>query len=405
MVRAERINMKNVVIAGYLRTPFTSSKPREPERDPFHDYTAEELVKTFMKKLISKASVTPDEPDDFIIGCALGVTEQWTFGGRTTLLVSGLGTNVPARMIDMQCGSGMAAVHTAFAEIACGQKDIAVTCGMEHMTRVPVGPFLFNRGHMTVNKSLFKENKDFDMVTGLNMGLTAERLSERNGYTRSDLDRYAERSHRLASAAEDRGFFKGEINPVDGQGAECRVYSVSSDMGIRPDTTVEGLSKLKTAFKEDGIVTAGNSSPLTTGAAGMVLMSEETALKKGIKPLARIVSAGSAGVRPEDMGEGPVPAAEKALKNAGLSVKDIDFWEINEAFSPVVLNAVDKLGINIDTVNVNGGALAIGHPLGATGVRLVGTLARILQSEKGDMGCAAACIGGGQGIATIIEKL
>ncbi|PLX69089.1 MAG: acetyl-CoA C-acyltransferase [Denitrovibrio sp.] len=397
--------MKNVVIAGYLRTPFTRSKPREPQLDPFQDYTAEELLKTVIRPLLKKSKVAHDEADDFIVGCALGVNEQWTFGGRTPLLTAGLGTNVPARMIDMQCGSGMAAIHTAFLEIACGQKDIAIACGMEHMTRVPVGPYLFNMEHMKVNKNLFKKSDEYDMVTGMNMGLTAELLAERNGYTREMLDSYAERSHRLAGEADESGFFNGEINPIDGQGAEGRVFKVRSDMNIRPETTIEGLSKLKTAFKDGGMITAGNSSPLTTGAAGMVLMSEETASKKGLKPLARIVSTGSAGTRPEMMGTGPVPASLIALKNAGLNPEDINFWEINEAFSAVVMNAVDELKIPMDNVNINGGAISIGHPLGASGVRLVGTLARILQQKNGKIGCATACIGGGQGIATIIERI
>jgi len=397
--------MRNVVIASYLRTPFTKSKPREPEGDPFQDYTAEELLKTVIKPLIKMANVAYDEPEDFIVGCALGVNEQWTFGGRTPLLQAGLGTNVPARMIDMQCGSSMAAVHTAFMEIACGQKEITIACGMEHMTRVPVGPYLFNKEHMTINKSLLKKTDEWDMVTGLNMGLTAEVLAEKNKYTRDMLDEYAARSHQLAGVAQENGFLAGEINPIDGQTHSGQVYRVEHDACIRPDTNVNKLSELKTAFKEGGLITAGNSSPLTTGAAGMVLMSEEMAVKKGLTPIARIVSTGTAGTRPELMGTGPVPASEIALKNAGYGVHDIDYWEINEAFSAVVLNAVDSLRLNIDRVNVNGGAISIGHPLGATGVRLVGTLARTLNKRYAKIGCATACIGGGQGIATIIERL
>lgn len=397
--------MRNVVIASYLRTPFTKSKPRDPDRDPFHEYTAEELLKVIIKPLIKRANVAPDEPEDFLVGCALGVNEQWTFGGRTPLLRAGLGTNVPARMIDMQCGSSMAAIHTAFLEIACGQKDIAIACGMEHMTRVPVGPYLFNMGHMTVSKEIMKKTDEWDMVTGLNMGLTAELLAEKNGYTREQMDEYAERSHKLAANAEERYFLCGEIYPMDGQDSCGSVFHVDHDRCIRAETTVEKLAELKTVFKKDGVITAGNSSPLTTGASGMVLMDEETAVRKGLTPLARIVSTGTAGTRPELMGTGPVPASEKALKNAGLRTDDIDFWEINEAFSSVVLNAVDELKLDIGKVNVNGGGISIGHPLGATGVRLVGTLARTLHDKKGNLGCAAACIGGGQGIATIIERI
>lgn len=397
--------MRNVVIAGYLRTPFTGSKPREPERDPFQDYTAEELLKTLIKPLLRNADMAFDEPEDFIVGCALGVNEQWTFGGRTPLLTSGLSTDIPARMIDMQCGSGMAAIHTAFLEIACGQKESAIACGMEHMTRVPVGPYLFNLGHMTVSKNLMKKTPEWDMITGMNMGLTAELLAEQKGYSRQELDEYAVRSHNLAETAAENGFFRGEINPVEGQRAGGQVFKVDADNNIRIDSDIDKLSPLKPVFKQDGIITAGNSSPLTTGAAGMVLMSEERAKAKGLRPLARIISTGSAGVRPELMGTGPVPASRKALENAGLRAGDIDYWEINEAFSAVVLNAADELNVPMERVNVNGGAISIGHPLGATGVRLVGTLARILQEKNADLGCATACIGGGQGIATIIERI
>lgn len=397
--------MKNVVIAGYLRTPFSRSKPREPEKDPFHSFTAEELLAKVIGPLLKRTGINNDEPEDFLVGCALGVNEQWTFGGRTPLLMAGLSTDIPARMIDMQCGSSMAAVHTAFLEIACGQKNIALACGMEHMTRVPVGPYLFDREHMTINRKLLKPNDNWDMATGLNMGLTAELLAEKNKYTREMLDIYAERSHKLAAHADESGFFAGELVPVKGHLPDGREHIVDRDMSIRPGTTAEELAQLKTVFKKDGVITAGNSSPLNSGAAAMVLMSEEEAQKRGIEPLARIVSTGSAGTRPELMGTGPVPASLKALANAGLSATDIDVWEINEAFSAVVLNAIDGLGLPPGAVNMNGGAISVGHPLGASGVRLIGTLARTLKDRKGKLGCATACIGGGQGIATVIEAI
>ena len=273
------------------------------------------------------------------------------------------------------------------------------------MTRVPVGPYLFNMGHMTVSKDLMKKTDKWDMITGLNMGLTAELLSEKNKYTREMLDEYAVRSHKLAGVAELDGFLAGEINPLDGQTQGGVLCCVDHDTSVRPLTDITKLSQLKTAFKEGGVITAGNSSPLTTGAAGMVLMSEEMAVKKGLNPIARIVSTGTVGTRPEMMGTGPVPASKAALKNAGYRVKDVDYWDINEAFSCVVLNAVDSLRLDIDRVNVNGGAISIGHPLGASGVRLVGTLARTLSQRNAKIGCAAACIGGGQGIATIIERI
>jgi len=396
--------MRSVVIAAYGRTPFSRARPKEHDKDPFSIYTAEELLAGIMPDILNRAGVDSHEPDDFLVGCALGVGEQWTFGGRTTLLLAGLSPNVPTKFLDMQCGSGMAAVHTGFMEIATGQADIVVASGMEHMTRVPVGPSLFKKGFMTVNEKVSRKTDEWDMVTGLNMGLTAELLAQKGSYSREELDDYSVRSHHLAGKALDDGFFREEIIPVTGQDSSENSYRVDNDQSLRRDTDRSGLAQLKPVFKEDGVITAGNSSPLNAGAAALVLMSEESAKQRGVTPLARIVATGCAGVRPELMGEGPVPASVRALKNAGLNVPDIDYWEINEAFSVVVLNAVDKLGLDMGKVNVNGGALAIGHPLGATGVRLIGTLARTLQLSDKRRGCATACVGGGQGIATLIEK-
>jgi len=394
--------MRQVVIGRYGRTPFSRARPKQPELDPLSEFTAEELLASILPRLLQEAQVATNEVDDFVVGCALGVGEQWTFGGRTSSLLSGMATSVPARFIDMQCGSGMAAIQTGFMEIATGQADIVIACGMEHMTRVPVGPKLFETGCLAVNSKLYRPTDDGDMVTGLNMGLTAELLAEQGGYTRRRLDEYAVESHRRAGAAQDRGFLQGEILPVhfDCVGESPRL---AVDQSIRRETCLADLAQLKSPFKQEGVITAGNSSPLNAGAAAMVLMAEDVAKARGIAPMARLVSCGLAGVRPEMMGTGPVPATQKALHHAGLRVQDMDFWEINEAFSVVVLNAATQLGIDLNQVNVNGGALAIGHPLGATGIRLVGTLARTLQLQDKQRGCATACVGGGQGIAMVIE--
>jgi acetyl-CoA C-acetyltransferase len=218
------------------------------------------------------------------------------------------------------------------------------------------------------------------------------------------MDQWAMRSHQLAAKAQADGFFAGEILPIEAEQADGTLLTVDQDQAVRGDTTLQGLSKLKPAFKKDGVITAGNSSPLNAAATSMILMSKETAKTKGIHPLATIRSIGFAGVDPTIMGHGPVPASRKALEKAGLSAADIDFWEINEAFCIVALNCIKQLGLNPEKVNVMGGGTAIGHALGATGIRLTGTLARILAAKGGRFGCANACVGGGQGVATIIEK-
>jgi acetyl-CoA acetyltransferase family protein len=218
------------------------------------------------------------------------------------------------------------------------------------------------------------------------------------------MDAWGARAHQLAAKAQTEGFFEGEILPIEAEQADGQTMTVDKDQAVRMDATAEGMADLRPAFKEDGVITAGNSSPLNAAATSMVLMSKETAEKKGIKPMATIRSIGFAGVDPTIMGVGPVPASKKALEKAGLKASDIDFWEINEAFAIVTLNAIKELGIDPDKVNVKGGAVAIGHPLGATGTRLVGTLARILNLEGGRYGVATACVGGGQGATTILER-
>src|SRR4030067_1710024 len=218
------------------------------------------------------------------------------------------------------------------------------------------------------------------------------------------MDRWAVRSHQLAAKAQKEGFFKDEILLVEAEQSDGKMMAVDKDQAVRGDTTMEQLRDLKPAYKPDGVITAGISSPLNAAATSVILMSKETAKKKGIKPLATIRSIGFAGVDPTIMGAGPVPASKKALNAAGLQVKNIDYWEINEAFAVVPLYCIKELGIDPDKVNVMGGGLAIGHPLGATGVRLVGTLARILKAKGARYGLANACVGGGQGVATIIER-
>ena len=398
--------MKEVVIAGYLRTAQSRSRPNDPARDWFCKMRSDELLAKLLPELIKKIGIEAKEIDDFLVGCATAVNEQWAYGGRYPIFLANLPETIPAKFVDQQCGSAMAGIHIGFMEIAQDFADVVLVGGMEHMTRVPMGGQLVDRGHIVPNMTLFTDSayQHWDMMTAMNMGLTAEKLISQTDFTREDIDHWGAQSHQRAAKARGEGFFDEEILPVEAEQADGKTLTVDQDQAVREDATVEGMAGLKPAFKPDGVITAGNSSPLNAGATSMLLMSKETAKKKGIKPLATIRSIGFAGVDPTIMGHGPVPASQKALDSAGLKASDIDFWEINEAFAIVALNCIAELGLNPESVNVMGGGIAIGHPLGATGIRLTGTLARILEARGGRYGCANACVGGGQGVATIIER-
>ena len=398
--------MKDVVIAGYLRTAQTRSRPNDPARDWFCKMRADELLAKLMPEVIKKSGVEPEEIDDFLVGCATGVSEQWTYGGRNPLFLANFPDTIAAKFIDQQCGSAMAGIQIGFMEIAQEFADIVLVGGMEHMTRVPMGGPLIDRGAIVPNMTLFLDPKyrHWDMMTAMNMGLTAEKLFAQTDYTKEDMDKWGLRSHQLAAQAQEKGYFDGEILPIEAEQADGSMMVVDKDQAVRGDSTLEGIASLKPAFKKDGVITAGISSPLNAAATSMVLMSKETAKKKGIKPLATIRSIGFAGVDPTIMGAGPVPASQKALGKAGLKASDIDFWEINEAFCIVALDCIKELVLDPDRCNVMGVGAGIGHPLGATGIRLTGTLARILNQKGGRYGCANACVGGGQGVATIIER-
>ena len=398
--------MKEVVIAGFLRTAQSRSRPNDPPRDWFHKVRSDDLLGKLLPEVIKRTGVKAEEIDDFIVGSAMGVNEQWSYGGRFPIFLANLPQTIAAKSVDQQCGSAMAGIHIGFMEISMGYADTVMIGGMEHMTRVAMGATVSEKGPISPNMRLFTDPsyKHWDMMTTMNMGLTAEKLFALSGLTKEDMDRWGVRSHQLAAKAQAEGFFKDEILPVEAEQGDGKKMVVDKDQAVRGDTTLEQLKDLKPAYKPDGVITAGISSPLNAAATSMILMSKETAKKKGIKPLATIRSIGFAGVDPTIMGAGPVPASKKALASAGLQVKDIDYWEINEAFAIVPLYCIKELGINPDKVNVMGGGLAIGHPLGATGVRLVGTLARILEKKGGRYGLANACVGGGQGVAIIIER-
>ncbi len=398
--------MKEVVIAGYLRTAQSRSRPKDPARDWFCKMRADELLAKLLPEVIKRVGIDAKEINDFLVGCATGVSEQWTYGGRMPVFLANLPETLPAKFIDQQCGSAMAGIQIGFMEIAMDFADVVLVGGMEHMTRVPMGGPLIDRGAIVPNMTLFMDPsyQHWDMMTTMNMGLTAEKLFSKGDFTREDIDKWGVRSHQLAAKAQEEGFFNGEIMPIEAEQADGSVLTVVKDQAVRADTTLEGMAQLRPAFKKDGNITAGNSSPLNAAATSMLLMSKETARKKGIKPMATIRSIGFAGVDPTIMGQGPVPASRMALEKAGLNASDIDCWEINEAFSIVALNCIKELKIDPEKVNIKGGGIAIGHALGATGIRLTGTLARILELQGGRYGCANACVGGGQGVAVIIER-
>jgi acetyl-CoA C-acetyltransferase len=399
---------REAVIVDYLRSGFSRSRPREPEKDVFNGLRMDAVSGMLIKELIKRTKINAKEINDVIVGTAMPVAEQWTYGGRTSVFQAELPFEVPAEQIDRQCGSSMSTIHAGAMEIMLGYSDIVISCGIEHMTHIPMAVqptdpkyILRQPDPAFVTDERFKK---YDFLTAMNMGLTAEKLLVESGLTREDMDKWALRSHQLAAKALAEGYFKGEIIPIEVTLADGTKQVIDRDMAIRADTTMEGLAALKPAFRPDGQITAGNSSPLNAGATAMMLMSKEKAKEYKLKPLATIVSMGWAGVEPAIMGKGPVPASKMALKHAGLDVKDIDFWEINEAFCIVALYAIKMLGIDPNKVNVKGGGTAIGHPLGASGTRLVGTLARILNMEGGTYGLANACIGGGQGVATVIKR-
>ena len=400
--------VREAVIVDYLRSAFSRSRPRDPGRDVFNSLRMDDVAAMLVKELIKRTGIKPEEIGDVLIGTAMPMREQWLYGGRNIVFLAELPINVPGQGIDRQCASSMSTIHVGAMGIMLGYQDVVISCGIEHMTHVPMpGPGIdLSKMPSKPHQALFSDPryKKYDYMTTMNMGLTAEKLLEHTDFTREDMDKWALRSHQKAAKALEEGFFKGEIMPIEVTLPDGTKKVIDTDLSIRGDTTLEGLAGLKPAFKPDGQITAGNSSPLNAAATAMMLMSKEKAKECGLKPLATIVSMGWAGVDPTMMGLGPVPASRHALKNAGMEVKDIDFWEINEAFCIVALNAIKELGIDPEKVNVKGGATAIGHPLGATGTRLVGTLARILKMEGGTYGLATPCIGGGQGAATIIKR-
>lgn len=399
--------LRDAVIVDYLRSAFSRSRPREPERDVFNSERMDDVAAALIKEILRRTNVKGEEVDQLIAGTAQPWSEQMMFGGKTIAFLAELPVSVASHHIDRQCGSSMSTIHTAAMGIMLGYDDVVISCGIEHMTHVPMGGAAGNEpSPIKPNMKLVMDPSyaKYEFMTAMNMGLTAEKLWKYAGISREEMDKWSLRSHQRATKALKEGYFKGEIMPVEVTMADGSKRIIDTDQSIRAETTLEGLAQLKPAYSPDGQITAGNASPLNAGATAMLLMSRDAAKRRGLKPLASIVSMGWAGVDPSMMGMGPVPATRKALKAAGMEVKDIDFWEINEAFAVVPLYAMKQLGIDPEKVNVKGGAVALGHPLGASGTRLVGTLARILNMEGGTYGLATPCVGGGQGVATIIKR-
>lgn len=395
------MELREVYLVDYARTAFSKAKPEKPEQDVFNSIRIDQALGEVLKFLVLRTGINALEIDDVIVGCALQVGENWLFGGRHPVFLADFPVEVPSQAIDRQCSSSMNAISTGAFEIMSGHADVILAGGMEHMTHVPMQ----NNSMISPNLRLLlrPEYAKYQLSTGYYMGLTAERLAEESGIGRKEMDELSLESHRRAAASDDSGWFKDEIVPLEVEvGGEMK--KIDRDQSIRRDTSPEKLSSLPPAFKEGGVITAGNSSPVNSGASAVVLMSERKVKEYGLKPLAKIVSFGWAGVNPSVMGKGPVPATQKALQRAGIKADEIDLWEINEAFAVVVLYAMRELALKKDSVNVHGGAIALGHPLGATGSRLVGTLARELVERQKKLGVATLCVGGGQGYSTVLEK-
>ncbi len=396
--------MAEPVIVDIQRTAFSRSRPRQPERDVFNGIRMDETLAMLINRLLERNKLKGEELSDLIVGCAMQMKEQWLLGGKTVALLAGLPFSVASAGADRQCISGMSAVQQGSMEIMLDYSDAVICCGMEHMTKLPLDPSI-NTDLMMVNPKFFTEERfqKIDIMTALNMGLTAEKLAAQSGITRQQMDEFSLGSHLKAAQAQADGYFADEIVPVEVE-IEGEKKVIDKDQSVRGDSTLEGMAELQPPFKADGVITAGNSSPLNAGCVAVLIVSAEKAKSLGLKPLAKVIGMGWAGVDPSIMGAGPVPSSKRALEHAGLKPEEIDFWEINEAFAVVSLYAMQQFDIPEEKVNVHGGAIAIGHPLAASGPRITGTLARILQEKGGKYGLATMCGGGGQGGSVILEK-
>lgn len=368
------------VIVGFARSPFTPA-----HKGQLAKVRPDDILVQVLKGLVAKTGIAVSDIADVIVGNAFPEGEQGFNIGRMAALAAGFPVTVPGQVVNRWCGSSMEAVHIAAGNIATGKGELFIAAGVESMTRVPMGGY-----NPLPNPALYKALPD----AYLSMGLTAENVAKRFSVSRDAQEAFSLKSHAKASAAD----FSQEIIPI-----ETRDGVVAKDGCIRAGSTKEDLAKLTPAFDAKGSVTAGTSSPLTDGAAAVVVASESYAKKHGLPILARIKSSAVVGLDPAVMGLGPITASQLALQRAGLSAKDIDVVEINEAFAAQILPCIHELGIDEAKVNIEGGAVALGHPLGASGARITGKAAQLLARGHGKYALASACIGGGMGIATVLE--
>ncbi len=391
--------MPTAVIVDAVRTP---GGKRNGKLKNWH---AVDLASEALRAIATRNNLDPALIDDVIMGCVSQVGEQAFNMGRSAVLAAGWPESVPATTIDRQCGSSQQALHFAAQGVMSGAYDIVVAAGVEVMTRVPMGSSIGKDVGFPFGPRVAKR---YEPQGGLkNQGIGAEMIADQWGVSRADLDAFSAESHRRAARATAEGRFEREIVPiyVRDENGEPTDELMTADEGIRPDSTVETLGNLKPAFKENGKVTAGNSSQITDGASAVLIMSEEKARELGYTPRARFHSFALAGVDPVTMLTGPIPATTKVLERAGLTLDDIDLIEINEAFASVVLAWQKELKVDLAKVNVNGGAIALGHPLGASGAKLCATLLNELERTGGRYGLLTMCEGGGLANATIIERL
>jgi 3-oxoadipyl-CoA thiolase len=400
-------DLRDAVIVATARTPMGRYGGQ------LKDVRPDDLAAIVLKEVCERAQIESKEVSDVILGCANQAGEDNRNVARMALLLAGFPVDVPGQTVNRLCGSGMQATIAAAREIQTGAADVMIAGGVESMTRAPwVMPKpdgAFPRGPQTAYDTSLGwrliNPKMAELYGTLQMGETAERVATMYEVSRSDQDAFALRSHQRALAAQESGRLAEEIVPVLIPQRKGEAIQVTTDEGPRRDTSLEALARLRPAFADKGSVTAGNSSPLNDGATALVLMSAAKARERGLQPLARLVSAAPAGVNPNYMGIGPVPASSKALEQAGLHPSDMGVVELNEAFASQSLACVRLLGLDEEKVNVNGGAIALGHPLGSSGARLVSTLVREMVHRDVEFGLATMCIGVGQGIASIWQRV
>ena len=384
---------REVVIVEAVRTPVGRG---HREKGYYKDTHPNELLGRCYSELIERAGIPAEQVEDVITGCVQQYGEQMFNVGRNAWLQAGLPVETPATTVDRQCGSAQQAVNFAAALIAAGVHDVVIGSGVEHMGHVPMGvgfKWIDEVGSPWPPELLERYNL-------IPQGLSAELIADQWEIPRSELDELALRSHQLAHRATEEGRFAKEIVPIPVNGA-----TYVSDQGIRPDTTLEALAQLKPSFKADGKVTAGNSSQISDGAAAVLLASREKAQELGLRPRARVLDQTTVGVDPVIMLTGPIPATRKLLERNGMQIDDVDLFEVNEAFAPVLAAWRRELEADMDRVNVNGGAMALGHPLGSTGARLITTLLHELERSEKEVGLVTMCCGGGLGTGTLIERV